>query len=474
MTKRRVIIVGGGISGLATAWQIHHNLHDEQLELVVLEAARRAGGTAWTERRDGYLLETGPNGFLDNKPHTLALCRSVGLADQLVRADEAAKRRYIFLGDRLRQMPSSPFEFIRTDLLTWRGKLRCMFERLVPSRRDDADESIHAFGCRRIGKEATEVFLDAYVTGILAGDPALLSLRACFPRIAELERQFGSLLRAQRQLARLRRAKLSDTTGRSSSTPFRAGGLGGTLTVTRGGMSTLIERLVQRLGSSLRYENAALDLERVNDSIWSVRCAGSPPLTADAVVLACPAYVQSELLRRVDARLADEIAGILYCGVVVAAVGFRQADVSREAVGFGYLTPQRLGRPVLGVVWSSSIFPDQAPAGCVQFRAILGGWTRSDVLAWSDDQIVQAVCQDLQVVLGIAAAPVFSWICRWNRGIPQYQLGHLDRLQRIESLRVRHSGLFLSGNCYRGISLNDCTREAESTARLVGEYFGIK
>lgn len=421
-----------------------------------MESSSRPGGTAWTERQAGYSLEIGPNGFLDNKPSILSLCSQLGLTDSLIRANSAAAKRFVFLGDKLRALPGSPKQFLLSDLLTWSGKLRVLSERWRKAA-CPADESIYDFGCRRIGKEATEKLLDAFVTGVLAGDPRLLSLPACFPRMAELEREYGSLIRAQGKLAKQRR--LARQTGQQQA----VGSPTGTLAAPAGGMRTLIDALAEPLGPDLHFGEAVQSLQSSADGRWLVRSSQKIYRT-EAVVLACPAYVQHDILSEVDGSLAAEIGGIPYSCAVVAVVGFRRTDLNCDLDGFGYLTPQSLKRPVLGVLWSSSIFPNQAPPDEFQFRAILGGWQRQDVLQWDDAQVIGAVLDDLRQTMGIQAEPTFTWVRRWEKAIPQYHVGHLERLKRIEERRRLHSGLFLTGNAYRGVSLNDCTREGELTA----------
>lgn len=457
-----IVVVGAGISGLTAAWRLCDRL--PKARLTVLEASNRPGGTAWTERIDGYALEVGPNGFLDNKPTTLELCRRLGLADQLVRADPAAAARFVFLGDKLRTLPTNPGAFLRSDLLSWRGRLRVLGERFVAKRLSADDESIYDFGCRRIGREATEVLLDAFVTGILAGDPKLLSLPACFPRMAELERQYGSLIKAQGAIAKQRRA------ARPSTDAPPVGAPGGTLTAPVGGMRTLTETLARQLGERLVLGAAVRAIHRSATGEFAVTADDGRVWQAGVVILACPAFAQARLLNDIDQGLAAEFRDISYAPAVVAAVGYRNEQLATAPRGFGHLCPQRLGRPVLGMLWSSAIFPNQAPPGCFQFRAILGGWRRRDVLEWDDAAILAAVTDDLRQSLGIAIPPVFSWIYRWPRAIPQYMLGHLDRVARIEKRLEAYPGLFVTGNSLRGVSLNDCTRNAEETAHKVIQH----
>lgn len=457
--------MGGGISGLATAWQLRQR-PDPPL-VHVLEESTQPGGTARTIRKEGFLLETGPNGFLDNKPSTFELCVALGMERDLRRADPAAARRFLFRGDRLRELPLSPGAFLRSDLLSLSGRVRVLFERFLPPKRDEKDESIESFGLRRIGREATDVLLDALVTGIHAGDPSLLSLPACFPRIAELERTYGSLIKAQIELAHERRAAAPSKEGAMKAGPA---GPGGSLLAPAAGVGAMTTRLAESLGTAFLPGAAVRQIERRPDRRWDVLETGSERRQADVVVLACPAPQQAAILAAVDETLAKEISGIPYASAIVCAVGYRRGELPADMNGFGYLTPERLGRPVLGVQWSSAIFPHQAPEGMFQLRAILGGWRRADVVDWSDDAIVDAVRDDLRLTLGITSPPRFHWIQRWPRAIPQYHVGHLERVRRIEAALRRHPGLFLTGNAFRGVALNDCTLDAVRTADAVADY----
>jgi oxygen-dependent protoporphyrinogen oxidase len=461
----RVVIVGAGISGLALAYRLRQAVPN--VDLTILEQRDRPGGTIWTERRDGFQVEVGANGFLDTKPSTLALCRDLGLADRLLPASEAASRnRYLFLDGKLRLLPGSLGAFLRSDLLSWRGKLGVLTEPFRPGRRANADESIDAFARRRIGREAAEVLADAFVTGIHAGDPALLSVRAAFPRLAALEAEYGSVLKGLTRTARQRRADAA-ARGETYRRP-------GTMWSFREGLRLLIETLRDRVGQPLlgvrvrRIETATGN--GTPQPTWAVVAEGKDRWSAEAVVLACPAYQQAAIMADLDRELAERIQGIAYTRVVVVALGYRQAAVPMPLDGFGYIAPQRTRQDLLGVQWCSSIFPDRAPAGMVLLRAMCGGWHRPEVVGWDDARLLAAVRADLRRALGIVADPVFRHIVRWDRAIPQYQLGHLQRVAWVEARAARHPGLFLGGNAYHGIALNDCTEQAEQLAARVGRY----
>lgn len=453
-----VVIVGAGISGLALAYRLQQTRPDA--DITILEQRDRPGGTVWTERRDGFQIEIGPNGFLDSKPSTLTLCRDVGLGDQLLTASESASRnRFLFLDGRLQQLPGSLAAFLTSNLLSWRGKLAILTERFRRPRRDGADESIDAFARRRAGREAAEVLADALVTGIHAGDPALLSIRATFPRVVALEEQYGSVMKGFAQSARQRRAE-----AKASGKPYERSGQMWSL---RPGLRLLIETIRDRLLRPPLLGVTVKRVEREGDG-WLVRGEGDNRWPADAVVLACPAYQQAAILADHDPELADQIGGIAYNRVAVIALGYRAADVPVSLDGFGYLTPQRTRRDLLGVQWCSSIFPERAPAGQVLLRAMAGGWHRPEVVGWDDARLLSAARAELQLALGVQAAPVLQQIIRWDRAIPQYHIGHLERVARIEQRLAQHPRLFLAGNAYHGIALNDCTEQAELLARRMG------
>jgi oxygen-dependent protoporphyrinogen oxidase len=453
---KRVVIVGAGISGLSIAYRLQESCPD--IAITVLEKNSRPGGTVWTERQDDFQVEVGPNGFLDNKPSTLNLCRALGLEDRLIPASEASgQNRYLWWNGKLEPLPRSLRSFLTTRLLSWRGKLRLLAERFVPRSVTELDESIDAFVRRRAGRESAEVLADALVTGIYAGDPKILSLRACFPRLAKMEQEFGSVLRG---MARGSEQQKTNSAGNSS----------GRMWSFPEGLRLLIETLRNRLHSSPVCD-IRVDALRPSCEVppgWTVLGNGQWP--TDAVILACPAFEQAALLKALDAKLAEHIEAIAYNHVTVVALGFRQEDIPRPVDGFGFIVPQRTRRDILGVQWCSSIFPQRAPSGIALLRAMCGGWNRPDIASWDDEQFMHAVRAELRVSMGIEVAPVFQRIVRWERAIPQYRLGHLENVSWIEERSRRYPGLFLAGNAYHGVSLNDCTEQAEKVSAKVASF----
>lgn len=458
-----IVIVGAGISGLSIAFRLQARLPDA--DITVLERDSRPGGTAWTLRENGFQVEIGPNGFLDTKPTTLQMCRDVGLGQRLVQASEAAaKNRYLFLGDRLRLLPGSFGSFLRTDLVSWRGKLALFLERFRKTLLAPRDESIDTFARRRAGREAAEVFADALVTGIYAGDPALLSLPACFPRIAELEREHGSVLKGLAKSAQQRRAA-AKANNQLYERP-------GKMWSVRDGLRGLSEALATALRKQPLYGVAVRRLERTDDprQRWTVSGEGVDRWPADAVVLACPAHQQAYMLADFDEEFAERIGQIPYNRVAVVALGYRRDDVPMPLDGFGFIAPQRLRRDVLGVQWCSSIYPGRAPEGSVLLRAMCGGWHRAEMVGWDDERLVQSLRAELRLAMHINATPIFTKIIRWDRAIPQYHVGHLQKVAWVDERLQSYPGLFVAGNAYRGVALNDCTEQGMVLAERIAAH----
>ncbi|MBI3410813.1 MAG: protoporphyrinogen oxidase [Planctomycetes bacterium] len=459
---KRVVIVGAGISGLALAYRLEQLSAD--LQVTILEQADRPGGAAWTLRENGFQVEIGPNGFLDTKPTTLALAREIGLGDKLLPASDAsARNRFLFVDGRLQPLPGSLSDVLRSGLLSWRGKLNLFLERWRrPPNQMPADESVATFARRRAGKEIAELLADALVTGIYAGDPRRLSLPACFPRVKRFEMDFGSVSKGFAVAARRRRLEAT-TVEKTKSAPGRMWSFAE-------GMRLLSERLAGALKQPPLFSANARRILMTGDPArptWEVHGDCADRWSAEALVLACPAYRQAGLLADLDIELAEEVGAIPYNRVAVVALGYRREDVPGNLDGFGFIAPQKFKRDLLGAQWCSSIFPARAPDGAVLLRALCGGWQRPDVLTWDDAKLLDAVRNELRLAQGIVAAPIFHKIIRWDRAIPQYHVGHLERLERIDRRLTEHPGLFLAGNAYRGVALNDCTEEAGILAQRI-------
>jgi oxygen-dependent protoporphyrinogen oxidase len=485
----KLVVVGGGISGLATAYRIRRRFeaHGRPLDLRVLEAADRLGGKIRTELRpEGYRIEWGPNGFLDGKPDTLELSRDLGIETALLPASERARKRYVFSGGTLHRVPESPASFFASPLLTFRGRLRILKEAWARTTPPGMDTSIAEFGRRRLGKEAMEKLLDPMVSGIFAGDPAVMSLSSCFPRIAEMERDHGSLLRAMAALGRQRKKARSGEEaragGRAPGGARRGGPAGpaGTLTSFREGMEQLVRALEERLGGCVQKESVVTSmLPREEEARSGCRLryrhqGVEREIVADAVVLAVPAYEAREILMRMEPSVSGLLDAIPYAPLVVVGLGFPTAAAPGPLDGFGFLVPYREGSPLLGSLWTSTIFPERAPADFVLTRNMVGGWRNGWAVSLDEEALEEIASSMLEKALGNRGT-VHCRVCiRHPKAIPLYLIGHGRRLEAIESRLGRFPGVYLTGNAFRGVALNDCTREATRIARRVEEDFIVR
>ena len=446
-----IVIVGGGIAGLTIANAIRWR--DPNVHLTVLESGTRTGGYVRTDQIDGYTCEAGPDGFLDNAPETLRLVRQVGLERRLLPSNDAARKRYIFRHGRLHQVPLSPQELLTSGLLSPMGKMRLLCEPLS-RKRPDGDETIHDFATRHIGEEAASVLVDSMVSGIFAGNAQRLSLRACFPRMFDLESKHGSLVRAMIATRKQR------TAADAPAAPA------GTLTSFITGMGELVDALTARLADVIRLKTRALDVRRnLESGRWKVLTTAGR-LDADAVVLAGPAAESSELLRTFDRRLAGDLDDIPTAPLAVVALGYDMREIG-PLDGFGFLVPRREGIRTLGALWETSIYPHRAPEGKALLRVMVGGAGDRAAVTLNDEELLQTVHSDLEQTMRLTATPEFVRITRHHRGIPQYEHGHLARLARIDRRVADHPGLHLAGNSYRGVSMNACIADADRVAEEV-------
>ncbi|MBI2896528.1 MAG: protoporphyrinogen oxidase [Deltaproteobacteria bacterium] len=454
----RVAIVGGGISGLATAAA----LEVRGAETIVLEADAHPGGKVRTERVDGYLCEYGPNGFLDREPATRALCDRLKISDRIVAASAAARSRFIMKGGKLHAVPASPGAFFTSRLLSPSGRLRVASEPLRRARRDHGDETVADFGRRRIGEEAVEVLLDPMVSGIFAGDVHRLSVGSAFPRIVELERRYGSLVRAMVSLGLERRR--TDSPRGDGGGPA---GPGGELCSFVSGMQEAIDTLAARLEGRIRTGARAVAIERRDGSRWLVHVDGAQPVEADRLVLALPAPATAKLVGALDPSLGSLVGGIPYANIVVVLLGVERRHVGKLD-GFGVLIPRREGKRCLGMIWTSTVFPNRAPEGKVLVDARIGGALDPGAVDLDDEALEALVRRELGASIGLDGPTVFRRIYRHPSGIPQYVVGHRDRLAQIDRFLHHLPGLYLTGNAYRGVGFNDCIREANVVADAVG------
>jgi oxygen-dependent protoporphyrinogen oxidase len=457
---KKAIIIGGGISGLSTAWLLREKARKAgiELDLTLLEKEKRVGGKIWSIREEGYTCEWGPNGFLDSKPQTLELCRSIGVEQSLHRSNDNARKRFIFSGGELHRLPEGGPSFLKSRLISWPGKLRLALEPtpFIASAPAGVDETLADFGRRRLGGEALDKLIAPMVSGIFAGDPETMSLVSCFPRIAELEREYGGLIKAMIMLAK--KKKKDQAAGKVVSS---AAGPGGVLTSFREGIQFLSDALLTSLDRIIRQDSAVIRVEKGQNALYRVLCADGSEHEADLVIAASPAFAVADMLEGLAVDISKVLRQIPYASMTVVCFGYERDRIAHPLDGFGYLIPKKEGCSTLGTLWDSSMFENRAPAGKVLLRSMMGGACFPEYVKLSDDEVVARVRRDLKATMGIEAPPSFVRVFRHEQAIPQYTVGHGKRLETLEVLVKNHPGLILTGNSYRGIGLNDCVAAAQ-------------
>ena len=456
----RVVVIGSGVSGLASARLLLDIRPDA--EVIVVEASSRHGGPIRSEQVDGFTVEVGPSGFLNRHPSTLRLARRLGLDDRVVTGCEQMRRRYILSGGRLRRFPDSLKTFLSTDLLTWRGRARMMLEPFIPPRLSDSDDTIGSFARRRLGDEAAEMLVDPVVSGIYAGDADHLSLHATFPQLAKIDRDGRSLLRSL-LLARHR----PDATPASPTTMGRR-----RYVSFQNGLGELVDALAASLGERLRLNSPVETIERCHTG-WRVEVGGQDAETidADTVILATPHHVTQRLIGMLDPRIDTLCEGVQTAPAAVVALGYREADVPHPLQGFGYLVPRVEGSRVLGVLWSTSIFPGhRARPGHVLFQAVQGGARHKDICDEDDVTLISRIRMQLANAMSLRGEPVLARVYRHPGGLPQYHIGHTERLRAADEALRNLPGLFVTGNAFRGVGINACTADAERIAEHLQAY----
>jgi oxygen-dependent protoporphyrinogen oxidase len=446
----KVLIIGGGVTGLCAATYAVKAFGPENV--LLLEASDYVGGQTGTTREDGFSCDWGPNGFLDREPKTLEWVEELGLTGALQPCDAAAAHRFILKNDQLVEIVGPP-RFLLAPLLSVRGRLRLLCEPLVPAKRDDEPESIWQFAARRIGREAADTLVTPMVSGVFGGDAHALELAQCFPRMAAMEREHGSLFKALR-------------TKRKQNPSASAAGPAGTLTSFRDGIGQLPRTAAEQLADCIEYDTAVVSVTGESGA-FKVTTQKGTVVNAENVICATPAYASAAMVREWDQDLAEALDAIPYAGIAVLCTGYAREKVGHDLDGFGFLVPRNQGKRVLGSIWTSSVFPGRAPEGYVQLRTMYGGYTDPEAVNLTDKELLELLAREVHPLLDIAGQPDFVQIFRWKRGIPQYTIGHHQRLNAIEAGEQRHRGLYFAGNSYRGVSLNDCVLSARRAVEAV-------
>ena len=482
----RTAIIGGGIAGLAAAFELEKaRSAGAPVEYTLFESRERLGGSLASEIVNGVVLERGPDSFLSEKPAGAELCRELGLGDQLTPSNDANRKTYIVVRNRLVPLPDGLMFLIPTKLIPTAlsglfspaTKIRMALELLHPPRPSTEDESVASLVKRHFGAEAVDRLADPLLSGIYGGDSTQLSARTVLPKLVEMETQYGSLTRGMLAAHRQMRAKIAALrNGNNTSQPQSAkpSSPRSIFTTLRGGLQQLVDALEMRLNPAwVRKSTAVGSIER-DGAGWRVR-TGNATEVFDAVIVASPAWAAGALLAPVDAALSDELAGIPYSSSITVNLVYDEAKLGPLPEGFGFLVPTVEGRAMLACTFVHRKFLGRTPPGKAVLRAFLGGARNETLLSETDEVLVATVRRELSEILGakiigIHIEPERTQVSRWRRAMAQYAVGHQDRMKRINARVAELPGLHLAGNAYDGIGIPDCIRTGRRAAKeLVAE-----
>jgi oxygen-dependent protoporphyrinogen oxidase len=496
---KRVVVIGGGITGLAAAHRILERSHESGagVDLTLIEAGDRLGGIVHTHQRDGFLLEGGPDSFISEKPAALDLIHRLGLNSHLIETNQNHRRSFVVRRGRLRPVPAgfhlmAPaklWPFLRSDIFSWAGKARMTLDLLLPRGNTNGatDESLADFVRRRLGREALERMAQPMIGGIYTADPEKLSLRATMPRFLEMENEHRSLILALRKQSR----RPAEKPGPKNNEAVSGARYGLFLSFDRG-MQMLTDKLAERIAQlhsliaadassatscllntaveSIAYAPVADALADQEQHPWKITTSLGETLVADAVCLAVPAYVSGALLQHVDNKLSSQLREISYASSATLNLAYKRADIPHPLDGFGFVVPFIEKRSIIACTFSSVKFSGRAPEGFVLLRVFIGGALQTEMLRLTETELLAKVRVDLRELLGIEALPLFSELHRWDRSMPQYHVGHLDRVKRINDRVASLPGLALAGNAYSGPGLPDCIRNGEEAAEELSNW----
>jgi oxygen-dependent protoporphyrinogen oxidase len=462
---RRIAVLGGGISGLAAALRLRER--SPGCQVTVFEAGPRSGGVLSTVHRDGYQVERSADNFITTVPWGLELCQQLGLTDQLVQTNSKYRRTFVVRRGRLHHLPDGFLMMAPTQLwpmaitpiLSPLGKIRAAMEYFIPPRRDEADESMGQFVRRRLGRETFDRLVEPLISAVYAADMEKLSVKATLSRFRDMETQHGSLIRAMRKQMQ-----------QSGNGKTESGARYSLFVTLSSGLSTLVDAIVARLpADTIRLNRPVAKVERTENG-WRVSTDNNAAaLEADAVILAMPAHRAKSLLAGVDAELATELGQIEYSGTAIVSLGYDITQIRHPLDGMGAVVPAIENSPILACSFSSQKYPHRAPPGKTLLRVFVGGAKRPELAELADAELLPLVLDHLRPLLRISGPPEFCDIAHWPRTMPQYHVGHQERVARIEARLARLPGLKLAGSALRGVGVPDCIRSGQLAAEQLLE-----
>jgi oxygen-dependent protoporphyrinogen oxidase len=466
---KRVVIVGGGIGGLAAAYFALEKAKEmgESIHLQLLDEKDRLGGCILTEKVDGFVIEGGPDCFLYEKPWALTLCEKLGLGEKILNTNEN-RRVFILSNGELHELPegfmlmvpTSFTPFIKSSLVSWAGKIRMGMDLFIPKRKSDQEESLADFVRRRLGEEALEKIAEPLVAGIHAGTPEAMGLKSTFPRFLQIEEEYGSLIRGM--LARRKMALQWQKKEGPKRTMF--------LTL-REGLGEWIDCLREKIGEDkIGLNREVVRLRRTGKGDYDIQLSDGTSLEADSIILATPSFVTAKIVKEIDPKLSEILLTIPYVSSATVSLAYRRSQIHNSLDAFGFIIPRTEKRKIMASTWTSVKFNHRAPEGHVLLRVFVGGANNEELVSLSDDEMLGMIQEELGDIMGVEGDPILTRIYRWEKSMPQYLVGHLEKVAQIEEKTNLQPGLFLTGCAYKGIGISDTVHDAEIVAEKAVKY----
>lgn len=465
---KRIFVIGGGISGLSTSYFLIKKMKEfaEEVKINLLEEKERLGGCIITEKVDGFLIEGGPDCFLYEKPWALKLCEKLGLGDKILNTNEN-RRVFIFSNGKLHELPegfmlmvpTSLMPFIKSSLISWPGKIRMAMDLFIPKKKSDDEESLAEFVRRRLGNEALEKIAEPLVAGIHAGTPEMMGIKSTFPRFIQIEQQYRSLILGM--WARRKMAKKLEKQVKAKRTMF--------LTL-KDGLGEWINQLREKVGTEKIFLKKRVEkLIRMKD-YYKIYISDGTSMEADLVIITTPSFITARIIKEMDPKLSEILLTIPYVSSATVSLAYHRCQIDHPLDGFGFIIPRKERRKIIASTWSSVKFNYRAPDDNVLLRAFVGGANNEELVQLGDEEMLKIVKDELREIMGVNGEPILSRIYRWEKSMPQYLVGHLEKVEKIEKRVSLLPGLFLTGCAYKGIGLSDIVHEGEIIAERVFEF----
>ncbi|MFH1288520.1 MAG: protoporphyrinogen oxidase [bacterium] len=474
---KKIVIIGGGISGLSTAYYLKKFLAAKELpvEITIIEKSENLGGQIVTIRKDGFTFETGPDCFISEKPWALRLCKEIGLENDFACTKEENKKTFILNKGRLDEMPEGFMmmvptriePFLKSPLISFEGKIRMCMDLIIPRKKDNNDESLGSFVRRRLGEEVLDKIAEPLVAGIHAGNPETMSLKNTFPRFLEMEQKYGSVIKGMLAGMENKNPPIS---------PFKKGGLKGDLKKTffmslKDGLAELTDKLQELLRPDIKIitNNKVLSISQ-SECLYDIETENALIKDVDIVIVTTPAYIAGHLVKNFDDELSSVLLDFPYASSATVSIGFKRSEVAHPLQGFGFLVPSAEHRKIMATTWTSSKWPYRAPEDCVLLRCFLGGAMNEKMACLPENEIIKTTLDEWKEIMGISAKPVIQKAHCWIKCMPQYVMGHEKTVEKIDKLASRHPGLIINGNYLRGVGIPDCIHNSELIAQKIAEF----